>query len=38
VGKEGKRPLGMYVGDNIKMETETGWGSKDWNHLAQDRD
>jgi hypothetical protein len=39
---EGKRPLGRsrrrWV-DNIKMDLgETGWDSRDWIELAQDRD
>jgi hypothetical protein len=42
VGKpDGKRPLGTYRRrvDNIKMDlTEIGLGSRDWIHLAQDRD
>jgi hypothetical protein len=42
VGKpEGKIPLGRPKyrwEDNIKMDTEIGWGSMDWINLAQDRD
>jgi hypothetical protein len=43
VGKpEGKRPLGRPRRrwmDNIKMDVrDIGWGCRDWNDLAQDRD
>jgi hypothetical protein len=39
---EGKRPLGRTrcgCEDNIKIDIrETAWGTRDCNHLAQDRD
>jgi hypothetical protein len=39
---EGKRPLGRprrRWEEGIRMDLrETGWGSVDWIHLAQDRD
>jgi hypothetical protein len=39
---EGKRPLGSLrrrCVDNVKMDLrKIGWGSMDWNDLAQDKD
>jgi len=35
----GKRPLGRYRQDNIKIDLhEVGWGGMDWFNVAQDRD